>query len=159
MTATKPRRPTSYAKPTEKLTAAAALIAAGMTPVQAATHLGYSPKSANGITQRIKEKGLDKFLTERRVKTATGVIDTFMKGKPIGRKLKTENGKVVMDELGKPIVLEPGVFPKDSTVKDCAMAVLDRQFPKKVEEEGGNRINFTQINISLARTELDITPS
>lgn len=141
-------RPKAYAKPTERLTAAAALIAAGIPPEQAAIQLGYSPKSINGITQRIKDKGLSQFLTEKRVKTATGVIDTFMKGKPIGRKLKTENGKVVKDEVGNPIVLEPGIFPKDSTVKDCAMSVLDRQYPKR-EEQGNSSVSFTKIDVTI----------
>jgi len=148
--ATKVRtRPKSYAKPTEKLTAVAALLGAGMQPGQALEHLGYSPKSINGITQRIKEKGLDKFLTEKRVKTATGVIDTFMQGKPVGRKYKRdEKGRVEKDEVGIPIVLEPGVFPKDTTVKDCAMSVIDRQYPKK-EEQGSNNISFTKIDLTI----------
>ena len=158
---TPPKRrniPKEYAKPTERLAAAAALMAAGMTPEQAAVQLGYSPKSINGITQRIKEKGLDKFLTEKRVKTATGVVDTFMKGKPIGRKV--EKQVVIEDgqEVIKTIVLEPGVFPKDSTIKDCAMSVLDRAYPKQSEEKPAG-ISFTQVNISLcAPTNTSLNP-
>jgi DNA-binding CsgD family transcriptional regulator len=153
--AKRPRtRPTSYAKPTERLMAAAALIGAGMRPEDAAVQLGYSPKSVNGIGQRIKEKGLDKFLTEKRVKTATQVVDTFMRGKPIGRKTKeeivVEDGK----EVRKTVVLEPGVFPKDSTVKDCAMSVLDRAYPKQSEEKPTG-VSFTQVNISLCTINND----
>lgn len=147
ITATKPRGP--YAKPTERLTAAAALIAAGMRPEQAAVQLGYSPKSINGITQRIKDKGLDRFLTEKRVKTATTVIDTFMQGKPVGRKVKRDaKGRVQTDEVGKPIVLEPGIYPKDSTVKDCAMSVLDRQYPKQ-SDSTPNSVSFTKIDLTV----------
>lgn len=155
-TATKRRNiPKEYAKPTERLMAAAALIGAGMTAEQAAIQLGYSPKSINGINQRIKEKGLDKFITEKRVKTATGVIDKFMKGQPVGR--KTEIQVVVEDgeEVRKTIILEPGISPKDSTIKDCAMSVLDRAFPKQQDEGGKGNISFTQVNISLASTVPD----
>jgi len=131
----------SYDKPTKRLQAAALLMEAGMEPEQAAIQVGYSPKSINGINQRIKEKGLDGFLTPKRVKTATKVVDTFMRGKPIGREVKK-------DEEGKTIVLEPGVYPKDSTVKDCAMAVLDRQYPKQ-QEQGPTSVSFTKIDLTI----------
>jgi hypothetical protein len=146
----KPRK--SYAKPTERLTAVAALMSAGMEPEQAAIQVGYSPKSINGINQRIKEKGLDNFLTEKRVKSATKVVDTFMQGKPIGRKTKeeivVEDGK----EVRKLVVVEPGVYPKDSTIKSCADSVLDRAYPKQ-QEQGSTHISFTKVDISIIRNE------
>lgn len=139
-----------YAKPTERLTAAAALMSAGMDKKKALETLGYSPNSINGINQRIKEKGLDKFLTEKRVKTATKVVDTFMKGQPVGREYKRDKaGKIEKDEVGNPVILEPGIYPKDSTIKDCAMSVLDREYPKKVEGGGGDTITFTKIDLSV----------
>jgi hypothetical protein len=64
-----------------------------------------------------------------------------MQGKPIGRK----TGK---DETGNAIVLEPGILPKDSTIKDCAMSVLDRAYPK-AQETSTQHISFTQINLGV----------
>jgi hypothetical protein len=141
MTETITKQRKGYAKPTERLTAAAALIGAGMTPTQAAEQLGYSTKGVGDMVTRIKEKGLGHFLTEKRVKTATHVVDTFMKGKPIGRKIE-------QDGEGKLIVIEPGIYPKDSTIKDCAMSVLDRQYPKQADA-GQINVSFTKIDLTI----------
>lgn len=148
-TAAKPAK-RQYAKPTERLEAAALLIGAGMPVAQAAKQLGYSETGTQKLKERIKEKGLDRFLTEKRVKTATKVVDTFMKGQPVGREYKRDKaGRIEKDEVGNPVVLEPGIYPKDSTIKDCAMSVLDREYPKKVEGGGGDTITFTKIDLSV----------
>jgi hypothetical protein len=158
MTETITKQRKGYAKPTERLTAAAALIGAGMEPKQAAATLGYSQKSLNGIKERIKEKGLDGFLTPKRVRKAVTVIDTFMQGKPVGRKVEEQIETVNGEEVRKTIILEPGVYPKDSTVKDCAMSVLDRAYPKQ-QEQGTTNISFTKIDLTVYQAPVnDNTP-
>jgi hypothetical protein len=137
----KPKRPTAYAGPTDRMIAAAALLDAGMDRKQVAQQLGYAPSYAKSMSRRIKEKGVDEYVTEKRLKSAKNVVDTFMQGKPIGRK----TGK---DETGNAIVLEPGILPKDSTIKDCAMSVLDRAYPK-AQETSTQHISFTQINLGV----------
>ena len=150
-----------YAKPKERLIAAAALIDAGMTPKEAAKQLGYAEKYVPGMVQRIRNKGISEFVTEKRLKSAKNVIDTFMQGKPIG--VKREK-----DEEGRMVVVAPGISPKDSTIKDCAMSVLDRAYPKK-EEFGSTSVSFTKIDLTIYQTpqhvvytqaqrEIDVTP-
>jgi hypothetical protein len=148
------KRGGAYKEPTERHVAAAALIDAGMDPKIAARQLGYSEHYVPRLVQRIKEKGITEYVTEKRLKSAKHVVDTFMKGQPVGRKI----GK---DEVGNAVVLEPGIMPKDSTIKDCAMSVLDRAYPK-AQEGTQQSISFTQINLGVLTptpicSEKDIT--
>jgi hypothetical protein len=152
-----PKRGGAYKLPTERHTAAAALMDAGMDPKAAARQLGYSEHYVPRLVQRIKEKGIGEYVTEKRLKSAKHVVDTFMKGKPIGRRVEEQVEIVDGVEVRKTIVLEPGVFPKDSTVKDCAMSVLDRAYPKQSEEKPAG-MSFTQVNISLCTINNDPAP-
>jgi len=116
-----------YRRSTEKLTAAALLIANGLTPRQAADAVGYRDKNEYNMVGRIKRKGLDEFLTKKRVKTAVYAIDKLMAAEPFG-------------EL---------TAVKDSTVLAAAQSVIDRKYPKQQEIQAQN-VSFTSINLTLA---------
>lgn len=145
-----------YKKTTKRLEAAALLMDAGMKPIKAIESLGYSKNSIDGIRKRIKEQGLAEFVTKKRVKSATKVIETFMSGRPVGRIEEEQPDGTVM-------VIEEGVKPKDSTVLAAANTVLDRAYPKAQEHQAGDTYNFIKVDLTEYRNpptspEIDITP-
>jgi len=132
-----------YKAATEKQTAAALLIGAGMTPEEAVSHVGYSPKSARGVLERIQEKGLAPFVTRKRAKVARNVVDAFMEGRAIG-----------------------SAVPTATVTMAAANSVLDRAYPKVQDGPTTQNISFTVVNLNHAKPtftdhqspELVITP-
>ncbi len=129
----------------------------GMSTKVIAQTLGLSTGTVYNVNSRLKKNGNNPFLTPKRIKAATKVIDTFMRGERIGIIEEID------PETGEKTVIDPGIKPKCSTIKACADSVLDRAYPKAQEEGGKGNISFTQVNISLAsgiasNPPIDVSP-
>lgn len=112
---------------TVKQQAAALLMDAGMTAKEACETLGYSPKSADGLRARIKEKGLlPEIASKSNVAKATRVVKTLMEGRTFG-----EIERV-----------------KDSTALAAANVILDRAYPKQ-QDAAPQNVSFTVVNLAL----------
>lgn len=129
---TKPHKPVKD----DKMAVIAMLRAEGVKTKDIAQTLGIKPSTVYLADCYARRSGQNALLSTKRIKTATSAIDAFMKGEKVG-----------------------DVQPKCSTVLSAAQVVLDRAYPKQVEQDKGAGVSFTQINISLAAPHIpDITP-
>jgi transposase-like protein len=127
----------------DKAAVIAMLRTEGMKTKAIAETLGISASTVYQAEHYLKKSGKKPLLSPKRIKNAVRVLDTFMQGKPIGRVEETD------PDTGDKKVVEPGVYPKCSTIKACADAVLDREYPKVQEQQGGPSISFTKIDLTV----------